>query len=123
MADLVRIDRALRHGLEVQVQGRLAALPHDPLVSQEIAREIRALSQSWRNLKQVVLGGTENQIFELPNIYSKFRYTIMGGAKAASIAKINVETKVLKHFRWDCEEFGQDLRKHRSRRAVKLSYF
>jgi len=81
-----------------------------PLVSQEIAREIRALSQSWRNLKQVVLGGTENQIFELPNIYSKFRYTIMGGAKAASIAKINVETKVLKHFRWDCEEFGQDLR-------------
>jgi hypothetical protein len=81
-----------------------------PLAAQEIARDIRARSQTWRNLKHIVLGGIENHLFELPDINSKLRYRIMGGAKAASIAKINIESKVLKHFNWYCEEFGQDLR-------------
>ena len=81
-----------------------------PLVSQKIALEIRALDQNWRNMKYVILSGTETRMLNLAKTGRKIRCSVMEKTKAASLLKIHVETQILKHFDWNCEEFGQDLR-------------
>ena len=81
-----------------------------PLVSQKIALEIRALGKNWRNMKYVILSGTETRMLNLAKTGRKIRCSVMERTKAASLLKIHVETQILKHFNWNCEAFGQDLR-------------
>jgi hypothetical protein len=81
-----------------------------PLVSQKIAREIRALGKNWRNMKYVILSGTETRMLNLADTGRKIRCSVMERTKAASLLKIHVETQIQKHFNWNCDEFGQDVR-------------